>query len=64
MKYVGVDGCRKGWLAASLTDHNIDITVFPRFDDLWRGHRDAITILVDIPIGLPMETSRRDKQKY
>jgi len=52
MKYVGVDGCRIGWLAVSLTDHNVDVAVFTCFDNLWAAHEDAITILVDIPIGL------------
>lgn len=53
MKYVGVDGCPSGWLAATVTDTNIDVTVFSRFDALWETHGDAAVILVDIPMGLP-----------
>ncbi|QJB56083.1 DUF429 domain-containing protein [Pseudodesulfovibrio sp. zrk46] len=53
MKYVGVDGCPAGWFVVSLTDHNVDCTVFETFRELWEAHGDAHTIMVDIPMGLP-----------
>ena len=53
IKFVGVDGCRAGWLAVGLTagdDWRVDI--FPDVSDLWREYRTACVILIDIPIGL------------
>jgi len=52
MKYVGVDGCKKGWFAIWLTDKNWAIGVFKDIATLWKKHKDATLILVDIPIGL------------
>jgi predicted RNase H-like nuclease len=50
---VGVDGCRAGWLAVNLAPAaSWDIAVFPAFAALWKEHRGAALLLVDIPIGL------------
>ncbi len=53
MKYVGVDGCRAGWLSVALEEDDVDIAVFCSFHELWARHKDSDLILVDIPIGLP-----------
>ena len=54
--YVGVDGCRGGWVAARLTDHMPPvIDVFEDLRSLWEAHGDAELILIDMPIGLPSE---------
>jgi len=51
--FVGVDGCRAGWLAIGLeTEGNWQVNVFPDVSSLWNHHRGASLILIDIPIGL------------
>jgi len=53
MKYVGVDGCRDGWIAVEYEE-----TAFHgagHYDDIeaiWDAHDDAKLILIDVPIGL------------
>ena len=51
--FVGVDGCRAGWLAIRLeTEDNWQVDIFPDVSSLWDHHRRASLILIDIPIGL------------
>ena len=53
-KYVGVDGCKAGWLSVGLDDgDDFDVKVFAEFGDLLEYYANARLILVDIPIGLP-----------
>lgn len=60
MKFVGVDGCLKGWFAVAFQNHSQwSVEIFPGIADLWATHRDATLILIDIPIGLPFATPRR-----
>jgi predicted RNase H-like nuclease len=60
MKFIGADGCRKGWIAA-ITDvrSSWKIDVFESMRSLWAQHKNASLILVDIPIGLPFLKTRR-----
>jgi predicted RNase H-like nuclease len=60
MKFIGADGCRKGWIAA-ITDgrSSWEIDVFESMRSLWTQHKNASLILVDIPIGLPFLKKRR-----
>jgi predicted RNase H-like nuclease len=60
MKFVGVDGCRRGWFAA-ITDGGFswDTGVFGSMESLWAQHKNASLILVDIPIGLPFLKRRQ-----
>lgn len=51
--FVGIDGCRAGWLAASMSrEMKPEFEVFSDADDFWRAYRDAAIVLFDIPIGL------------
>lgn len=50
---IGVDGCRGGWLAAVLENGEPRFELYARFAELWRAHRNAPFLLVDMPIGLP-----------
>jgi predicted RNase H-like nuclease len=59
MKFVGVDGCKAGWCAAWVVDDRWDVGVYPAFADLWAEHRDAASVLVDIPIGLADNAERK-----
>jgi predicted RNase H-like nuclease len=51
--WVGVDGCRHGWLSvALLEDGSWTFAVDPSAEELWERWRNANLILLDIPIGL------------
>ena len=51
--FVGVDGCRAGWLAIGLeSEGGWQVNVFPDVSSLWDHHRQVSLILIDIPIGL------------
>jgi len=53
MDFLGVDGCRGGWLAVRLSlFSDWEVNLFRSFSHLWDRHAAAALILVDIPIGL------------
>ena len=53
MKYLGVDGCKGGWVAAIFEDYNfLGFDKFPDITSIWFSHGDASFICIDIPIGL------------
>ena len=52
--FVGVDGCRAGWIAVSKTGgRGLEYKVFAKMNDLLEHYDEAQLVLVDIPIGLP-----------
>lgn len=54
--FVGVDGCRAGWLAIGLeTEGNWQVNIFPDVSSIWDHYCRASLILIDIPIGLKAE---------
>ena len=54
--FVGVDGCRAGWLAIALeAKGSWQVNIFPDVSSLWDHHRGTSLILIDIPIGLKAE---------
>ncbi|EMA35251.1 DUF429 domain-containing protein [Halobiforma nitratireducens] len=57
--YVGVDWASKGWLAVETDGQDWTATMHPSIHSVWFEHRDAASILVDIPIGLPSDRRRR-----
>ena len=60
MLVIGVDGCKDGWVAASLNDSNtVSVTVHKKFADLLSAANGASCIGVDIPIGLPVDGFRK-----
>jgi len=53
MVFLGVDGCRAGWLAITLApDNGWEVDIFNNFSQLWDRYSSASLILIDIPIGL------------
>lgn len=51
--FVGVDSCKAGWLAISLTEESKwQVDVFTDISSLWNQCKDSRLILIDIPIGL------------
>jgi predicted RNase H-like nuclease len=59
MKYIGVDGCKIGWFYTVINHENEwKIGVSENIEKLWKTHKDASLILIDIPIGLPFNKPR------
>ncbi len=53
MEYMGVDGCRGGWVYLSRDDNDLwESGLVPRFQDLTTILESTSRILVDMPIGL------------
>ena len=53
MLFLGVDGCRGGWLAINIAlDNSWEVNLFKNFSQLWVNYGEAFLLLVDIPIGL------------
>ena len=60
IKYVGVDGCKAGWIGVGLSDGDFwNVEVCENFADLAACFGDACVILVDIPIGLYQDDAPR-----
>mgnify|MGYP002762624727 CR=1 FL=1 len=57
-RFVGVDWASGCWVVVATDRYNVEITTEPSILNVWYRHRQADSILVDIPIGLP-ETSPR-----
>lgn len=57
--YVGVDWASRGWLTVTVDGDGWAAKMHPSIHSVWFTHREADSILVDIPIGLP-ENRRRE----
>jgi len=57
--FVGVDWASRGWLAVAIEGGEWTARMHPSIHSVWFDHRDAESVLVDIPIGLP-ESERRE----
>jgi predicted RNase H-like nuclease len=56
--FLGVDGCRDGWIAAAIDDQGARrYQIIHRIEEI--AEFAAARVMIDIPIGLP-ETGRRD----
>ena len=70
MPYLGLDGCRAGWVAAGADleikgEEKFFIRLYESMEELWREQDDVRLILIDIPIGLKEkgpEERRCDKE--
>jgi predicted RNase H-like nuclease len=57
--FVGVDGCKQGWVAVVLTeDAFARAAAFPTFDAVVAAFGEAVVVGVDMPIGLVDAASR------
>ena len=67
MYFLGVDGCKGGWLAVKLSLFgDWEVNLYSSFAELWEKHAAAALILVDIPIGLRQgsrNTGSRERQE-
>ena len=49
---VGIDGCKKGWVAVRITEDDFEIEVFDNIETLCSRYKDS-NLIIDMPIGLP-----------
>ncbi|MBK1809503.1 DUF429 domain-containing protein [Clostridium sp. YIM B02505] len=54
--FVGVDGCKHGYVAVNITENDFEINVFKNIEEICSKYSDSNTILIDMPIGLPENT--------
>ncbi len=61
MRYLGVDGCKAGWLAAGRkgpdlseesAENRIKVQLYSDIEKLWQDNPGARLILIDMPLGL------------
>ena len=66
MKYVGVDGCKAGWVCIGLDDdRGHEAIVKCKFEDVVNYYSNASLVLVDMPIGLPRDQDHcRERVHY
>jgi predicted RNase H-like nuclease len=53
MRYVGVDGCRAGWIAVFRKRGQLAYAILPSIRALIQSFPKAARICIDVPIGLP-----------
>lgn len=59
MTYIGVDGCKAGWIAIVYDEEGYRTAAqYETITDLWTEHGSAARILIDVPIGLRESSSR------
>ncbi|WP_409993945.1 DUF429 domain-containing protein [Roseateles albus] len=49
--FVGIDGCKAGWIAVSEVDGELRYGIFGTINELLTAHQEATRICIDIPIG-------------
>jgi predicted RNase H-like nuclease len=54
--YIGVDGCKAGWIAVTKDANGLAYSLHAHMSDVVANYPLARLILVDIPIGLPSES--------
>ena len=52
MKVVGIDGCKRGWFALELSEHDWSTNVYRNISEVWENHRFSKCIIIDIPLGM------------
>jgi predicted RNase H-like nuclease len=57
--YVGIDGCRQGWMYSAIRQHQvIEVGFSNRITKIWNRFHNSPLILIDIPIGLSNTKTR------
>ncbi len=49
-KCVGIDGCKGGWIAVSITGTSFEIAVFKNIEEVCSKYDSCDSIIVDMPI--------------
>lgn len=54
---VGIDGCKGQWLTVAIDGASYEVNKFKSIHEICNAYGDAASMLIDIPIGLPMTKS-------
>ena len=55
---LGIDGWKSGWLAVVLLENRVEVEFRTRLADYVSDFADAAAIVVDVPVGMPLEGRR------
>jgi 8-oxo-dGTP diphosphatase len=63
--FIGIDGCRGGWICSSIDNNKIEISMLKRIENIVNmpGYNNMELCLIDIPIGLPSNRHRTCDQE-
>lgn len=50
---VGIDGCRGGWIAVSITDADFEVDMYHNIREITSKYLEADYLFIDMPMGLP-----------
>lgn len=50
---IGIDACKRKWIAVCISDKGFEVGKFDAIADICKSYLDCDTYLIDIPIGLP-----------
>lgn len=50
---IGIDGCKGGWVAVSITGESFEVNIFKSIDEISAVYADFERVIIDMPIGLP-----------
>jgi predicted RNase H-like nuclease len=51
--FVGIDGCKGGYVAVNITDDDLDVNIFKSIDEICSKYEKSDSLIIDMPIGLP-----------
>lgn len=51
--FVGIDGCKGGYVAINIMNHDFEIKMFENIAELCQEYSESDSIIIDMPIGLP-----------
>lgn len=61
---IGIDGCKGGWIAASLEGSRLNIERFSSITEIMNDYPDTKSILIDMPVGLQSATAHKRPDTY
>lgn len=61
-KFIGIDGCKAGWLAIGIRGKSIGYYVGSTIDEIFQHFKEIELALIDIPIGLDEDSRKFDSQ--
>ncbi|MGB0521611.1 MAG: DUF429 domain-containing protein [Flammeovirgaceae bacterium] len=55
-RFIGIDGCKVGWVVASIFENELSIEIHQHINEVWERYKENV-LLIDIPIGLLEDSS-------
>lgn len=61
---IGIDGCKGGWICASIIGAKLVVNRYPSITDIIDAHLKADSIIIDMPVGLQSNTDHIRPDTY